>query len=85
MYIVLLAYVVVCDAVFHDVFNIMGVYVTPWTGIIRGVIQPLLITQKGWVMSAPQPGQVDSVLSRESCFRRVDVGGSSVQLRVVFE
>ena len=81
----LLACVVVCSAVFHDVFNIMGLCVASWTGVVGGVIQPFLIAQKSRVMSTPQPGQVDSVLTGEGCLRRMDVGGSSVQLCVVYK
>ena len=83
--VVLLACVVVCSAVFHDVFNIVDLCVASLTGVVNKVIQPFLIAQKSWVMSAPQPGKVDSFLTGEDCLRRMDVGGSSVQLCVVYE
>ena len=69
----LLACMVVCGSVFHNSFDIMGLCVASWTGIVGRVIQLLLITQESWVMSARKPGQLDSVLARKCCFSRMDV------------
>ncbi|KAK4327129.1 hypothetical protein Pmani_002358 [Petrolisthes manimaculis] len=46
VYVVLLVSVVVCIAVFNNVFNSMGCCVASWTGISNGSIQPLLVCQK---------------------------------------
>ena len=80
----LLACVVVCGAVFHNVLYAVGCCVAIWADIRYGIIQDLPITQKGWVMSTAQPGQVDSVYTGEGGFGRVDVWGFCTQQSVVF-
>ncbi|KAG0718539.1 hypothetical protein GWK47_052250 [Chionoecetes opilio] len=55
------------------------------SGISNGPIQPVLIAQKGRVLSTPQPGQVDSALTGKGILGWVDVRGPCKQLSVVFE
>ena len=83
VYVVLLACVVVCSAVFHNVFYAVGCYVAVWTDIRHGIIQNLLITQKGWVMPTTESGQMDSVFTGEGGLGRVDIWGSCMQQFVV--
>lgn len=76
---------VYCSAVFHNELNSVGCCVASWTGICNDSNQPLLTSQKGWVMSIPQPGQMDPFLIGKGGCRRVGAGRPSKQLSVVLE
>ncbi|KAG0696846.1 Ubiquitin-protein ligase E3C [Chionoecetes opilio] len=71
------------SAVFYNMFDSVGCCVASWTGIRNGPIQPLLVAQKSWMVSTPQPGQVDSALTGKGGLGRVDVWGPCKQLSVV--
>jgi len=65
----------VCCAVFHYEIDGVLLSVTTQAGAINGIIQPLLIAQDGWMVTTPEPGQVDSVFPRKGNFGKVDVRG----------
>lgn len=70
----LLVSVVVCSAVFQCMFS-----------TVVCCIQPLLMCQKGWVVSTTQPDQINSLLTRKEWLRWVDVGRSCKHLSVFLE
>lgn len=55
----LLAYVTLRYAVLHNMFCCIGWYVAITAVAHNSFMQPFLIAQKGWMVPASQPGQVD--------------------------